>query len=79
MPRLRFQIIVFSVPFQCSILKETRYYCDVASYYTVTIRTFKDIFVIEFYDNPSMFIDIGIFFYVRPDIFHSFGPSLHSS
>ena len=32
-----------------------------------------DISVIEFYDNPSMFIDIGIFFYVRHNIFHSFG------
>ena len=35
------------------------------------------IFVIEFYDNPSMFIDIGIFFYVRHSIFYSFGLSLH--
>ena len=43
----------------------------------VTIHTFKDIFVIEFYDNPPMFIDICIFFYVRHDIFYSFGLSLH--
>ena len=42
-----------------------------------TIRIFKDIFVIEFYDNPSMLIDIGNFFYVRHDIFYSFGLSLH--
>ena len=32
---------------------------------------------LNFYDNASMFIDIGIFFYVRHNIFHSSGLSLH--
>jgi len=43
----------------------------------VTIRTFKDIFVIEFYDSTSTVIYIGIFFPVRRHIFHSFDLSLH--
>ena len=38
---------------------------------------FKIFFLLNFYDNPSMFFDIGIFFYVRHNIFHSFGLSLH--
>ena len=38
---------------------------------------FKIFLLLSFYDNPSMFIDIGIFFYVRQNIFYSFGLSLH--
>ena len=39
---------------------------------------FLKIFLLSsFYDNASMFIDIGIFFYVRHNIVHSFGLNLH--
>ena len=42
------------------------------------IRTFRDIFVIEFYDNAAVFIHINIFFHVRHNTFHSsFDLSLH--
>ena len=33
------------------------------------VTHFLILLFIEFYDNPSMFIDIGSFFYVRHNIF----------
>ena len=45
--------------------------------FTMSRYALFDIFVIEFYGNPSMFTDIGIFFYVRHNILYSFGLSLH--
>ena len=69
---------VFDIICDLDAIIELREEFDAANGMVVSrYALFKIFLLLSFYDAPSMFIDIGIFFYVCHDIFYSFGLSLH--